>query len=130
MVPTGAVAGVVRGRMVGLDQVRFSAFASNIGTPFWVPLDPVAAIALELVEATPTARANLAATSAPDAGNEKFSLVFRGLPSQALEQDTYLFEHGRIGRFEMFIVPVGASADGYVYYEAVFNRPPTRLGTR
>ena len=52
---------------------------------------------------------------------ECFSLLFRGPLKSALSQNTYRFEHDRLGSFDMFIVPKPAD-DRSVYYEAVFNR--------
>ena len=37
------------------------------------------------------------------------------------QQGTYQFEHERIGRFNLFIVPVGKAGDGRFRYEAAFN---------
>jgi hypothetical protein len=49
-----------------------------------------------------------------------FSLLFLGPPSFVLPQATYRFEHETIGAFDLFIVPVGRTAQG-VSYEAVFS---------
>lgn len=55
-------------------------------------------------------------------GNEEiFSLMFLGDPARQLEQNTYSFEHDKLGQFEMFIVPVGRADGSSCYYEAVFN---------
>jgi len=127
LVPASAFAGPARRRAISLDQVRFGAFAANVGTTFWVLQDQGPATRLELAQAKPCPPpANSVQAAAPDAWNEKFSLVFRGLPGQSLGQDTYLFDHGVLGRFAMFIVPVGADAEGNIYYEAIFNRPAAR----
>jgi len=50
-----------------------------------------------------------------------FSLLFRGPQQPLLAQQIYSFEHDRLGRFDLFIVPVKQDTHG-VYYEAVFNR--------
>ena len=50
-----------------------------------------------------------------------FSLLFRGPHQPLLRQQIYPFEHDRLGRFDLFIVPVKRDAHG-LYYEAVFNR--------
>ena len=49
-----------------------------------------------------------------------FSLVFLGPPQIVLPQAIYRFEHDGLGAFEIFIVPIGRSAEG-VRYEAVFS---------
>src|SRR5258708_6615602 len=52
---------------------------------------------------------------------ESFSLIFRGRCDQLLPQRTYVFAHEKIGRFELFIVPLGREA-GAIQYQAIFNR--------
>ena len=52
---------------------------------------------------------------------EAFSLLFRGDESEPLKQDTYLFEHNKLGLFSFLIVPVGRSKKGTVCYQAIIN---------
>ncbi|HEX5834127.1 MAG TPA: hypothetical protein VFY34_09750 [Pyrinomonadaceae bacterium] len=52
---------------------------------------------------------------------EEFVLVFRGPLDMFLSQGVRNFKHDKMGRFEMFIVPVRQDQQGF-YYEAVFNR--------
>lgn len=68
-----------------------------------------------------------AVTGTADEGNEKFSLRFSGPGQVMLAQDTYAFEHPRLGRLSIFIVP-GGSRDGRNYYNAVFDRPTSPAG--
>ena len=49
-----------------------------------------------------------------------FSLVFLGPPQFVLPQAIYRFEHDGLGTFEIFIVPIGRTAQG-VTYEVVFS---------
>jgi hypothetical protein len=51
---------------------------------------------------------------------ESFSVYLLG-PADRLEQATYPMGHPTLGRFDLFIVPVGAEAGG-ILYEAAFNR--------
>ena len=53
------------------------------------------------------------------AGRECFVLNFRG--SEPLRQSTYRIEHDVLGRFDLFLVPVGKNRKGR-YYQAVINR--------
>jgi len=53
------------------------------------------------------------------AGRECFVLSFRG--SEPLRQSTYRIEHDALGRFDLFLVPVGKNRNGR-YYQAVINR--------
>lgn len=52
---------------------------------------------------------------------ERFSIIFRGPADTLLPQAIYGFDHDQMGRFDLFIVPIRRSDDGYEY-EAVFNR--------
>ena len=52
---------------------------------------------------------------------ESFSLVFAGPGRPMLEQRTYRLAHPVIGELEIFLVPIGYSAEGGLLYEAVFN---------
>jgi len=67
-----------------------------------------------------TEAASLAARGA-SAGPRRapFSLLFRG-PKPVLPQRTWALENEALGRLEIFLVPIGADADG-VRYEAIFN---------
>ena len=53
-----------------------------------------------------------------------FSLVFRGPHQPLLPQQIYAFEHDRLGRFDLFIVPIRRDVHG-LYYEAIVNRVVT-----
>ena len=49
-----------------------------------------------------------------------FALLFVCQDERVLEQGTYAIDHERLGRLEIFVVPVAANESG-VHYEAVFN---------
>lgn len=51
-----------------------------------------------------------------------FSLIFRGSSTSPLEQDTYRFEHGSIGSFDLFVVPVDDGGSGQQHYQVIFNQ--------
>ena len=51
---------------------------------------------------------------------EPFSLVFRGPAEPFLPQRTYVLRNERTEPVEVFLVPVGRDAAGFLY-EAVFN---------
>ena len=51
-----------------------------------------------------------------------FSLLFRGPAGRPLTQGTYRFEHGQLGSFSLFIVPMVLDQGGQGY-EAIFNCP-------
>jgi hypothetical protein len=54
-------------------------------------------------------------------GSEQFSVLFREVEGHRASQGTYTLEHDRLGRFELFLVPIDAG-QGRVALEAVFNR--------
>jgi hypothetical protein len=54
-------------------------------------------------------------------GEEQFSITFRGPLDVFLPQHTYKMEHPRMGTFDLFLVPIKQSKDGF-YYEACFSR--------
>lgn len=122
-VPTGlCLRSVMDRREVALDQLGLSRFAPLVGTHFHVGQDE-ATVMLELTEATAGGTHKSQSPATGGAEPEEFSLIFRGAAKAFLEQNSYPFAHEQIGRFVMFIVPVGVpDASGDQYYQAVFNR--------
>ncbi len=104
-------------------QVTYDAFSKCLGSTFVVKRQDQPGVALELIRARRQPASRLAKANALDARHEKFSLLFRGPRSMALDQNSYTFEHGEMGRFEIFIVRVGVEDKSHEYYEAIFNRP-------
>ena len=113
-------------REVSLDDISLGAFLQNMNTLFTVRDAAGSTAVVRLIEARLLPQIQQTAAMAEDAGNEKFSLRFIGSPERAFSQDTYWFEHVRLGRFALFVAPVGSAGTGVGYYEAVFNRPPLR----
>ncbi len=123
--PAALARGIQRGPRdhLSLDALKYSHFAPFVGSRFDV-CQGLLRIKLHLVEASFDPNH----VSAPIAGNhepEQFSLIFHGVESQPLDQNSYQFAHNNLGRFMMFIVPIGAPDQAAVgrFYEAVFNRP-------
>ena len=56
----------------------------------------------------------------PRRGGEGFTLTFKG--ERGLQQDTYTIENEKLGKFSMFIVPVGNNENPAATYVAVVNR--------
>jgi hypothetical protein len=50
-----------------------------------------------------------------------FSLFFEASDADVRAQQIFAIEHGELGQFDLFLVPVGRSASGGVTYEAVVN---------
>lgn len=97
-----------------IEQLTKEMFAGSLHTKFRVDTKTSSAVEVELVQlvegiSTPT--------------HEQFSLLFQGPQTHFLPQMIYHMEHERIGEFDLFLVPVGRTPDGFEY-EAVFNRFP------
>jgi len=58
--------------------------------------------------------------STPSGRRQPFSIVFRGPRQILLPQRIYRMEHGAIGAFELFLVPIGPDQEGMLY-EAIFT---------
>jgi hypothetical protein len=67
----------------------------------------------------------LPANAPVEPGKECFTLLFRG-DTIALPQGTYTVDHAALGRFALFVVPVGADDNGVQGYLATINRLPYR----
>jgi len=106
--------------LVPLDQLSYAAFAEMVRTKCHVLLGPGNSLEVELAAVSSQ---RLAPTGRPGGLTfEQFNLVFVGPVDRLLPQHIYLIEAASIGRFELFLVPVGREADG-IRYEATFNRP-------
>lgn len=90
------------------------AFAENLNTRFRFRAADEKVVELELTDVS--SKEYLRAE-----GVDHFSLLFRGPAELFLQQGTYRVEHERMGEFDLFIVPVRQTAEGFTY-QAVFNR--------
>jgi len=88
-------------------------FDSNLNTKFKVRHEVYGDVDLELIDVTCTPNAS--------SDYEGFSLTFIDATNRPLPQQTYAMEHGEMGKFDLFIVPVKSDARGR-YYQAIFNR--------
>jgi len=95
-----------------LEDFTVTTFAERVGETFRVGDGPEA-VEMELVEVNEAPRHS-------EEGRAPFSVVFRGPVESLLPQQIYRFEHGALGEFELFIVPIGPDEAG-MQYEAVFN---------
>jgi hypothetical protein len=102
-----------------LDRLTCADFTAQTKTIFRVPVDARDWVELELTEVTP---ARVSETGgAKSVAYENFALLFLGPADRLLPQGIYWFESVTLGRFELFIVPVGRDAKG-IQYQALFNR--------
>lgn len=125
LIPAGSQA--ANRRLVSLENISFGAFCQSLNTIFTVRDNVRSVATMRLVEATLLPHLQQTASPSEDVMNEKFSLRFVGAPDCAVPQDTYWFEHPRLGRFPIFVVPVGPANAEIACYEAVFNRPSPAL---
>jgi hypothetical protein len=95
-----------------MQTLSLTDFSDHIQHPFPVSVDGTRII-LTLTQVT-------ALKGGLPEGRKPFSVVLRGPAHPLLPQGMYDFEHPLHGVISIFIVPVGADADG-VTYEAVFS---------
>jgi hypothetical protein len=99
-----------------LDTIGYynrSTFAGHVNTEFRVHLGQSKVSRIKLV----------AVRDVPGASQESFSLLFSGAKGKGFPQKTYKVEHAALGKFSLFLVPVGMrTRSGPEYFEAVFNR--------
>lgn len=100
--------------MTDIQNLKLATFAENLQTKFQAYVDESNAVELEMIRATDTGT-NL------EAGQEQFSILFRGPLNAFLPQRTYRLEHPQMGSFDLFLVPVRQEQDGFEY-EACFAR--------
>jgi len=109
-----------KGQINRISYYNKSTFTPYLNSKFRVHLNSSKAIAITLVgiEDFSNSQETLRA-----AGDECFTLQFDGPSGRAFGQQTYEVEHAALGRFSLFIVPVGMrTGKGEISYEAVFNR--------
>ena len=98
-----------------LQKVTRAVFAEALGSTFKLSREGEPALGLDLIEAT-----DLKGRSSDPGRNDPFSLVFRGPKEPVLPQKIYQMDHDKIGKMDIFIVPIGPDDKGMLY-QAVFN---------
>lgn len=94
------------------DSLTQEAFAKSVNTQFHVSGEDASQVELELTEVSELTQQK---------AHDQFAVVFRGPLNAFMGQGMRSFDHDKLGRFELFIVPIRQDSDGF-YYEAVFNR--------
>jgi hypothetical protein len=94
-------------------QPTVETFTPHVGSTFRLEL-PDGSLDLVLDEA-----AGVGVEEQPSGARPQFSLSFRGPPQPILPQRIYHLVHPGLGELDIFLVPIGAGAEG-VTYEAVF----------
>ena len=96
---------------MNLTDATHELFNDVIGDSFSIEAEGVTAVELASVEVKP---------SLAGAARAPFVLTFHGPADVLLPQSIYVLEHNKLGRLEIFLVPVD-QAENHVIYEAVFN---------
>jgi len=114
------------------QSLDYAAFAAQINTPFQVQVAEGQVVHLQLIKARQAAPRPIAAgrRPAPDANNERFSLIFSGPVAGPLPAAIYSFTHPQLGRFAIYIGEIGARENHFIRYEAVFNQPAATFVSR
>jgi hypothetical protein len=101
---------------ISLADLTAEHFADLIGCGFRVVLPEHAeTLTLERIEATRK-------SPNPAKFRNSFSLFFKGESKTAfINQNTVPMENDKLGRLDIFIVPIGRNDDGTFQYQAVFN---------
>lgn len=98
-----------------LDQLTVDRFEPYVGSSFWVEFPNEAKVELQLVRA-----AKVMESEAAQLDRHPFSLYFVGPKSYMLKQHIYRITHPDLEAMEVFVVPVGETAEVY-QYEVVFT---------
>ena len=96
-----------------LSELTHEHFAKELSSAFLLQHGGVS-VELELVEANALAPAGVGSRRTP------FSLIFHGPRQPMLPQKIYPLEHDRLGRLEIFLVPLGPQGES-MRYEAIFT---------
>ncbi len=95
-----------------MDNLNHATFTENLNGDFSFRLDDSNTVKFVLLEVSEQRESHR---------NYFFSLLFGGPREPQLPQGLYRLENERMGSFEIFLVPVDLTEEGY-QYEAVFNR--------
>jgi hypothetical protein len=106
------------------STLRRSTFAGHLDETFKVQPSSGRQVAIRLTEVQDLPATALMSQGevTPEYKEACFLIEFSGPGDQPLPQGTYRVEHGKIGRFDLFVVPTGATDGQAQHYEAVFNR--------
>ena len=92
-----------------------AAFLAQLNSTFLIN-EGASKVAVRLVDVTDLPKRGA------HARKEAFSLLFKGDKATALEQNTYLIEHEKLGLFSFLVVPIMSKNKSARHYEAIINR--------
>jgi hypothetical protein len=122
LAPMAAWGRPIQQRQVPWAALSLAAFAAQLHTAFWVRAAHGGMVGIRLKKAESLSPPGPPACGAADVSGGSFSLIFGGARNEYLPQDTYDIEHAEMGRFSLFIVPIGLPNGQEQRYQAVFNR--------
>lgn len=94
-----------------LKNMSKEVFKENINTKFQVKLNEVESVELKLTNITEKKTLHA----------EFLSLIFEGTDNKILGDNTYTFEHDKLGTFNLFISPYMHKGD-MIYYDVVISK--------
>ena len=100
----------------GPRYLRLATYVPLVGTTFTIHRQGALPLSVKLVSAT----------ELPGVG-DSFSLIFRGPRHSEVGQQVSTIEHRSLGRFDLFVAPVGRGVDSQDF-QAVVNRIAARGG--
>ena len=97
-----------------LDKVTRQVFTEAMGSTFELKRDGEPTLGLDLIEATDLRQPGKLGRPDP------FSLIFRGPMEPVLPQKIYAMHNRKVGKMDIFIVPIGPDDQGMLY-QAIFG---------
>jgi hypothetical protein len=94
-------------------DLHFADFAACLHSTFIIEVPGYEPLPLELTDATE-------GHSAPR--QEQFSLTFHNAAGAYIPQAIYQLSHDKLGKIDLFLVPIGPREGNGMNYQAVFNR--------
>lgn len=102
-----------------LETFTLTTFSGQEGTTFRLSLASGETLDVILLQVTPLSAKGPSGEELPRK-RVPFSLLFRVPALDRFEQRIYTLEHPVIGKFELFLVPIGRDPEGY-QCEAIFT---------
>ena len=107
---------------VGIETLSLEDFAARRRSCFTVKEENQPAARLVLMQVEQIRPRIQGSPGEGGAESETFSLRFEGRGQRHLAQEIYWLEHPELGRFALFLVPVGIPQGETVCYQAIINR--------
>jgi hypothetical protein len=98
-----------------LETLKRKDFAKYLNQSFYIQTGLPEPVALDLIEANKLGSKK----KKGEKGRRPFSVIFRGPSEPILPQSIYQITHEKLGKLDLFLVPVGQDKQG-MQYEALF----------